>query len=193
MCPLLFVRLSVRPSVCPSRICMCAPTSLSGFGSSYGNGNGYDYDYDCDSCYGPVSCHDSVSACSRPNCCMAQISAVQPPLLRSFSPSPLGCYLFAHIFFKFCHKNWFMWLPQNVCFLSHSTQTLAPTGFPALPRPRPCLDWAASLSRAGVQCVFPVHPAMFVHRMMLICQLEKRISCEIPAFPGTLKTWIHFY
>lgn len=52
-------------------------------------------------------------------------------LLRSFSPSPLGCYLFAHIFFKFCHKNWFMWLPQNVCFLSHSTQTLAPTGFPA--------------------------------------------------------------
>lgn len=63
----------------------------------------------------------------------------------------------------------------------------------SLPCPRPCLDWAASLSRAGVQCVFPVHPAMFVHRMMLICQLEKRISCKIPAFPGTLKTWIHFY
>lgn len=60
-------------------------------------------------------------------------------LLRSFSPSPLGCYLFAHIFFKFCHKNWFMWLPQNVCFLSHSTQTLAPTGFPALPPPLPRL------------------------------------------------------
>lgn len=44
-----------------------------------------------------------------------------------------ACYLFAHIFFKFCHKNWFMWLPQNVCFLSHSTQTLAPTGCLSLP------------------------------------------------------------
>lgn len=100
-----------------------------------------------------------------------------------------SCYLFAHIFFKFCHKNWFMWLPQNVCFLSHSTQTLAPTGCLSLP---PCLEWAGPLMLVS-SALFPVHPAMFVHRMMLICQLEKRISCKIPAFPGTLKTWIHFY
>lgn len=100
-----------------------------------------------------------------------------------------GCYLFAHIFFKFCHKNWFMWLPQNVCFLSHSTQTLAPIGCLSLP---PASSELGSLMLVS-SALFPVHPAMFVHRMMLICQLEKRISCKIPAFPGTLKTWIHFY
>lgn len=137
MCPLLFVRLSV----CPSRICMCAPTSLSGFGSSYGNGYGYDYDYDCDSCYGPVSCHDSVSACSRPNCCMAQISAVQPPALLLLAFSAWLLFVCAHIFQVLPQKLIYVTaakrlfpLPQHADSRSHRVPCPAPapasTGLP---------------------------------------------------------------
>lgn len=118
-CFFLFVAsLNWNPATCSicvlvaisSRICMCALLSLS----TYCLLPSVFCPLLSAICLFPSQLGCLVLPCPCSNCCMAQFSVVQPP-------PTLGCHLFAHIFFKFCHKNWFMWLPQNVC-CPHATR-----------------------------------------------------------------------